>query len=214
MDMMELIGVDTQNAYDLLLEQINKLVLKPGSAINENELAAALEVGNVPIREALKLLYHDQLVMVSRQGGLYVADLNPKDLKMLSEVRVGLESQAAGLAAARATADHLLVMDALIREQSKIQADDKEAWFDLDHKLHQAIAKASGNHYLAHSLEKYFGLSQRLWYLVLPKLEFLSAAVEEHAQLVDSIRSRDSEQAEIRMRDHVQGFYQKVQNLI
>jgi DNA-binding GntR family transcriptional regulator len=212
--MMDLIGVDTQEAYQLLREQINTLALKPGAAINESELSSIFGLGSTPIREALKLLVHDQLVVVSRQGGLYVADLDPKDLKMLSEVRVGLESQAAGLAAQRATADHLLVMDALVLEQSKIKADDKEAWFDLDHKLHQAIAKASGNHYLAHSLEKYFGLSQRLWYLALPKLEFLSSAVQEHVRLVESIRSRDSQAAEIRMKEHVQGFYLKVQKLI
>jgi len=214
MDMVDLIGVDTQNAYELLKDQINSLVLKPGAAVNEAELCAALGVGSVPVREALKLLFHDQLIVVSRQGGIYVADLNPKDLAMLSEVRVGLESQAAGLAASRATADHLLVMDALIQEQEKIKVGDTTAWFDLDHKLHQAIAKASGNHYLAHSLETYFGLSQRLWYLVLPKLDFLSYAVEEHTQLVESIRAGDRPQAETRMRDHVLGFYKKVQNLI
>ena len=210
---MDFIGVDTQKVYLLLKEQINTLLLEPGAAINEAEISASLEIGSQPVREALKLLYHDQLVVVSRQGGLYVADLNPEDLRMLSEVRVGLESQAAGLAAERATPDHLLVMDALVLEQAKIKPDDKASWFDLDHKLHQAIAKASGNHYLAHSLEKYFGLSQRLWYLALPKLDFLSAAVEEHVQMVASIRAGDSHEAETRMRDHVEGFYQKVQIL-
>jgi len=214
MDMVDLIGVDTQKVYELLKDQIITLVFQPGSAVNEAELSAALGVGAGPIREALKLLHHDQLIVVSRQGGLYVAELNPEDLKMLSEVRVGLEGQAAGLAALRATADHLLVMDALIQEQAKIEVADRTAWFNLDHKLHQAIAKASGNRYLAHSLEIYFGLSQRLWYLALPKLDFLSAAVEEHAQLVESIRTKDSHQAEKRMREHVLGFYQKVQNLI
>ncbi len=212
--MMDLIGVDTQNAYELIKEQINTLKLAPGSAINEAELSATLGVGSVPVREALKLLYHDQLVVVSKQGGLYVADLKSSDLKMLSEVRVRLESQAAGLAAERATLDHLLVMDALISEQAKIEADDKDSWFRIDHKLHQAIAKASGNTYLAHSLEQYFGLSQRLWYLALPKLDFLSGAVEEHAELVESIRARDRGQAETLMANNVQNFYNKVHKLI
>ncbi len=211
---MDLIEVDTQKAYQVLKEQINTLKIKPGAAIDEAKLSVSTGFGIAPIREALKLLFHDQLVVVSKQGGIYVADLNPTDLKMLSEVRVRLEGQAAGLAAARATEDHLLVMDALVQEQEKIDTDDKASYFDLDHKLHQVIAKASGNPYLAHSLEKYFNLSQRLWYLALPKLDFLSAAVKEHAQIVESIRTRDSQQAEIRMVDHVQDFYKKVQNLI
>ncbi|MGD2026879.1 MAG: GntR family transcriptional regulator [Anaerolineales bacterium] len=211
---MDLIEVDTQKAYRVIKELITTLEIKPGSAIDESELSASIGFGSSPVREALKLLYHDQLVVVSQQGGIYIAGLNPSDLKMLSEVRVRLEGQAASLAAARATEDHLLVMDALVHEQGKIKTDDKVSYFDLDHKLHQAIAKASGNHYLAHSLEKYFNLSQRLWYLALPKLDFLSAAVEEHVQIIDSIRAKDSHQAEIRMNNHVQGFYQKVQNLI
>lgn len=211
---MDLIEVDTQKAYQIIKEKITTLEIEPGSAIDESELSASIGFGSTPVREALKLLYHDQLVVVSQQGGIYVAGLNPNDLKMLSEVRVRLEGQAAGLAAARATEDHLLVMDALVQEQGKIKADDKASYFDLDHKLHQAIAKASGNHYLAHSLEKYFNLSQRLWYLALPKLDFLSAAVEEHTQIIESIRAKDSQQADIRMSNHVQSFYQKVQNLI
>ena len=211
---MDLIGVDTQKAYQLLKEQINTLKLKPGSAIDEAKLSKALGLGKIPIREALKLLYHDQLIVVSRQGGIYVAELNPDDLKMLSEVRVGLESQAASLAASRATEDHLLVMETLIEQQANIKEDDQTAWFDLDHKLHQAIAKASGNHYLAHSLEKYFGLTQRLWYLALPKLEFLSTAVQEHTSLIESIRQGDSSRAALKMREHVQGFYTKVHDLI
>ena len=212
--MVDLIGVDTQKVYEILKDQIITLAFQPGSAVNEAELSASLGMGTGPIREALKLLHHDQLIVVSRQGGLYVAELNPEDLQMLSEVRVGLEGQAAGLAASRATADHLLVMDALIQQQTNMDVKDKSAWFNLDHKLHQAIAKASGNRYLAHSLEIYFGLSQRLWYLALPKLDFLSTAVEEHAQLVESIRAKDSQDAEERMREHVLGFYKKVQNLI
>jgi DNA-binding GntR family transcriptional regulator len=211
---MELIEIDTQKAYQKLKDLITTLKIEPGSPIDEVQLSESIGHGRNAIREALKLLIHDQLITISQQGGIYAADLNPQDLKWLSEVRVVLERQAAGFAAARAKPDQVLVMETLLKEQEKIPSDDQISYFNLDHKLHQAIAKASGNHYLAHSLEKYFILSQRLWYLALPKLEFLSSAVEEHAQIIMSIRTKNVGEAEDRMGRHVQGFYEKVQNLL
>jgi DNA-binding GntR family transcriptional regulator len=59
-------------------------------------------------------------------------------------------------------------------------------------------------------LERLFGLSQRLWYLVLPRLGFLPSAVEKHLELVAAIEEGDEEQAEAIMRAHVADFYAQV----
>ncbi|MCK4831781.1 MAG: FCD domain-containing protein, partial [Anaerolineales bacterium] len=83
-----------------------------------------------------------------------------------------------------------------------------------DHKFHQAIARAARNRYLAATLERYFGLSQRLWYLVLPQLDFLPTAVQEHLDLIDALRAGDADVAEQIMREHVQMFYDQVRAIL
>lgn len=207
---LELVRVDTQRAYELIWDKITTLELAPGTPINEQQLAQELDMGQVPVREALRLLAHENLVVVTPRHGLYVADVNVSDLEQISEIRLSLESLCARLAAQRATSDDLIVLEALRQEQATVPAEDSHRLFDLDHKFHQAIARAARNKYLAQTLDRLFGLSRRLWYLVLPHLGYLPASVEEHLELVEAIRAGDADRAGQIMHHHVEEFYAKV----
>ncbi len=206
---MELERVDTQRAYELIREMITTLELEPGSPIDEGALAQGLDMGLVPVRGALRLLIHDHLVDAPPRG-LFVAKINLPDLEQISEMRLLLESYCVRLAAKNALPDDLAVLEALCQEQVQIPPDQLRKLFDLDHKFHQAIARAAKNKYLAQILEDFYGQSKRLWYLALPKLEFLPAAVETHLELVEAIKRKDSKRAEQIMREHIQSFYDKV----
>lgn len=211
---MELVRVDTQRAYDLLWEKITTLELAPGAPINEQELAKSFDMGTKPVREALKWLAHENLVEVTERHGIYVADVNVEDLEQISEIRLSLASLCARLAARRATEDDLTVLKALREEQESITAEEHRQLFDLDHKFHQAIAEASQNKYLAQTLDRLFGLSRRLWFLVLPHLEFLPSSVEKHLDLVEAIEKGDSDRAEEIMYEHVKDFYDEVREIL
>ncbi len=211
---MELVRVDTQRAYDLIWEQITTLELAPGAPINEQELAESLDMGTVPVREALKWLAHENLVQVTERHGIYVAGVNTDDLQQLSEMRLSLESLSARLAAERAVADDLVVLEALRKEQEAFTAEEGRLLFDMDHRFHQAVAKAAHNRYLAQTLDRLFGLSRRLWCLVLPHLETLSSSVEMHVNLVGAIESGDADRAEEIMHEHVKEFYDEVREII
>lgn len=208
------VRVDTQRAYELLWEKITTLELEPGAQINEQLLAQELEIGMSPVRESLHLLAHENLVVVTPRHGLYVADVNVADLEQLSEMRLSLESLCARLAAQRVTADDLVVLEALRQEQSAVPAEDSLRLFDLDHKFHQAIAKAAGNKYLAQTLDRLFGMSRRLWYLALPHLGYLPTAVEKHLDLVECIKAGDADRAGQIMYDHVKEFYAQVRETL
>ena len=206
--------VDTQRAYGILRTRITTLDLAPGAALNEQHLAADLELPLAAVWEALKLLAHDHLVVITPRHGPYVADVNLPDLEQLSELRVSLESLSARLAAQRATADDLAALAALRQEQIATDPADAQALFAVDHKFHQAIARAANNSYLAQALDHFFGLSQRLWYRVLPHLAFLPSAVEKHIDLVEAIRAGDADRAEGIMRHHVADFYDRVRQVL
>lgn len=207
---MEIERVDTRHAYDRIRTQITTLELTPGALINPQVLAAQLHVPLFSVEEALKLLVHEHLVYVTPRHGTYVADVNIGDLEQLSELRTELEGLAAGLAAERATPDDLAVLEALRESQLAADPADARTLFDIDRRFHEGIAQAAKNVYLARTLEHFFGLSLRLWYLVLPRLRFLPGAVEKHVTLVDAIRSRDAVAAEDIARAHVREFYAAV----
>lgn len=211
---MELIRVDTQRAYELIREQITTLELEPGSIINEQALAADLDMGAAPVREALKLLAHENLVIITPHHGLHVAHVNVPDLEQISEMRLALEGLSARLAAQRATKDDIVILEALRQEQATTPAEDSRRLFDIDHKFHQAVAQSAHNKYLADSLERLFGLSQRLWYLALPRIGFLPDAIQKHLDLVLAIKNGNSDEAERIMRQHVQEFYDQVHEIL
>jgi DNA-binding GntR family transcriptional regulator len=211
---MELVRVDTQRAYDVIWEKITTLELAPGAPINEQELAESMDMGTVPVREALKWLAHENLVDVTERHGIYVADVNTDDLQQLSEMRLSLESLSARLAAERAVADDLVVLKALRKEQEALTAEEGRRLFDMDHRFHQAVAKAAHNRYLAQTLDRLFGLSRRLWYLLLPHLETLSSSVEMHVNLVGAIEDGDPDRAEEIMHEHVKEFYDEVREIM
>ena len=211
---MKLERVDTIRACDLIRERITTLELAPGVPINEQQLAAELEMGLVPVREALKLLAYENLVVITPRHGMYVADVNVPDLEQVSEMRLTLEGLSARLAAERATPDDLIVLEALRQEQAGTPTGDSRRLIAVDHKFHQAVARAAHNKYLADSLERFFGLSQRLWYLALPRLETLPTAVEKHLELVEAIANRDGDRAEEIMRKHVADFYGQVREIL
>jgi DNA-binding GntR family transcriptional regulator len=212
--MMELERVDTKRAYELIREQIITLELAPGVHINEQQLATDLGMGVVPVREALKLLAHDDLVVITPRHGLYVSEVSSPDLDQLSEMRLAMEGLAARLAAERATSDDLVVLEALRQELASTPMDDSKRLFDVDHKFHQAIARAAHNKYLAEALERNFGLSKRLWHLATPHLGFLPPAVEEHLKLVEAIQAGDGDRSEAIMRRHVSEFYAQVRQIL
>jgi DNA-binding GntR family transcriptional regulator len=211
---MELVRVDTQRAYELIWEKITTLELAPGAAISEGQLAEELRIGLVPVREAIRLLAHENLVVVTPRHGLYVADVNLADLEQISEMRLSLESLAARLAVQRATPDDMAVLEALRQQQALVSAEDTRRLFDLDHKFHQAVTQAAQNKYLAQTLDHLFGLSRRLWYLAWPHLGFLPSAVEQHVELVKAIQASNADRAEQVMRAHVQDFYNKVREVL
>ncbi|OQX60957.1 MAG: hypothetical protein B6I38_08440 [Anaerolineaceae bacterium 4572_5.1] len=206
---MELIRVDTHRAYKLIREMIITLELKPGQPLDEGKLAQELDMAQVPVREALRLLIHDHLVEAPPRG-LYVSDINIDDLKKISDIRLCMETLSARKAAQNATEDDIIVLDTLCQEQ----AEEIGQLLELDHKFHQAIAQSTQNKYLADVLEHFFGLSQRLWYLVLPQLDFLPGAVESHIELAETIKARDADKAEKLMYAHIEGFYNKISKIL
>jgi DNA-binding GntR family transcriptional regulator len=206
---MDLMRVDSERAYQRIREQIINLELPPGSTIDPAKLASGLELAQASVVEALKLLAHEGLVSLPPEG-IFVGEVDLPDLRQLSELRVLLEGYAARLAAARADQDDLAVLEALGQEQQEASPEDVEQLFAIDHHFHQAVAQAAGNEYLAEALERFYGLSLRLWHLAAPGPAILGNAVKEHLDLLSAIRSHDEGRAERIMQRHVRIFYDKV----
>jgi DNA-binding FadR family transcriptional regulator len=174
---------------------------------SETELIHSLGVSRGTLREAIKALAHSGMLEVRRGDGTYVRavseisgaarrlyqDHSPQHIL---EVRVGLDTQAARLAARNATADDVAALRVLLTERAEAwHASDYARWAAADWGFHERVAQASGNP-LLHELYASFGdvfhgdlLRQH------GRAGFEGLPDEGHRNLVDAIEAHDADAA-------------------
>jgi DNA-binding GntR family transcriptional regulator len=201
--------VISDRAYSELRQRIVTLRLPPGTALREQELMDELEIGRTPLREAVKRLALENLVAVQPRSGTYVTSVDAADIVHISEVRAELEAHAAELAARRLS-DPLRARAEALLEQIAAVGGGANALMGLDESIHRLIWEASRNPYLIETLERYFVLSLRVWYVVLDRVPGLSAAVLDHAGLLEAVLDGDADRAAELMREHVVAFEREI----
>jgi DNA-binding GntR family transcriptional regulator len=204
-------GLIAERAYAELRSRIVTLRLPPGTLLREDELMRELGIGRTPLREAVKRLALENLVAVQPRSGTFVTGVDAADIIHISEVRAELEAQAAELAARR--------MEPELRERAQAMLDqvrdlERAAVTDdlmrLDESIHRLIWDGSHNPYLIETLERYFVLSLRVWYVVLDRVPGLGASVVDQAHLLEAILDRDPARARSLMREHVLAFEREI----
>ena len=204
----------SEEAYLKIRDRIVSLEMPPGSVVNEARLQQDLNIGRTPIREALQRLAHEKLVQSVPHRGTFVTDVKITDLARITEVRVVLEGHAARLAAERCTASDQGVLSELLAALKSRRVMDQRELMRMDQQIHRQIYHTAHNSFLESTLERYFNLSLRLWFLVLDHEVRLRAAVEEHVEMVEAVLAHDGERAEAIMRRHVTGFEHEIRKAL
>ncbi len=205
-----------------LAEMITAQHWTPGTKLpSEADLCSSLAVGRSTLREALKSLAFIGMVRMRAGDGTYVADSSPgildrmlakgllkteKDLADVCETRLILETEMAGLAAERATADDLHGLDQLMRKGAERLSGDLQAYSEWDVDFHLAVANCSQNRLLSRLLIDVRSLLVE-WITKSQSLPGMREnAHEQHQRITKSIRERNSEAARLEMREHLRTF--------
>ena len=188
-------------AYLAIRGLIVSLELPPGAVIDERQLMERLGLGRTPVREALRRLAQEQLVEVFPRRGMFVTNVDVRDLARISEVRLALEPEAARLAAERATEEEREELSEL-GDRIKRGAD----LMGLDEQIHRAIYRAAHNDLLEKTLGEYYVLAHRIWMIALDRARELEEAVEAHRDLIQAVAVGNGDRAAELMRAHVEDF--------
>src|SRR3954471_17973760 len=116
MSNISVVDLAADRAYLAIRGLIVSLGLRPGAVIDERELMQQLGLGRTPVREALRRLAQERLVEVFPRRGMFVTEVDARDLARLCEVRLALEPEAARLAAERATQADLAELRVVLGE--------------------------------------------------------------------------------------------------
>lgn len=190
--------------YDKLREAIVCGFFRPGQRLRERDLERELGVSRTPIREAIRQLELERLVVSAPYRGVVVAELSRQEAEEVYQVRAALEGLVSRLAAQRATPDSLArIEEALVAFEQAVERDVAEDEQVANRRFHRAIAEASG-HRLAQSLlqrvEGYMGL---LSAVTLVSRSRPADSRLEHRAIFQAIADGDAERAYQAAVDHV-----------
>ncbi|MDF2532673.1 MAG: transcriptional regulator, GntR family [Clostridia bacterium] len=179
--------------------------LKPGERVMEVQMAESLGVSRTPVREAIRKLELEGLVIMLPRKGAYVSDLSVKDLTEVMEIRASLEGLAAGLASIRI--DEAEIEDLEVRAlkfHKSIEDEDVDVLILRDLEFHDAIFRASRNERLIQLNNNLIEQVQRFREIYHKKVHKSKETSKEHYEIVEAISNRDVDKAEKLARIHIE----------
>ena len=185
--------------FQTLRQAILRGELKPGERLMEIHLAQRLGVSRTPVREAIRKLELEGLVLMIPRKGAIVAEITVSDLEDVLEVRMALEELAVKHACRRVTGEQLAGIRSLAEEFKRtLSGDDVAACAQADMKFHDAIYEATGNSRLVQILNNLREQMYRYRMEYLKDRQSHQNLIEEHDGILRALENRDEELA-IRM---------------
>ena len=199
---------DTPTLAETVAERLRELIitgqLPPGAELRLAPLAKQLGVSIMPVREAIRLLESERLVVVRPRRRAVVADLSIEDIEETYAVRVALEGLAARHAAERLTASDLAEIELRFAEMVKARDEgDFEMFIDADRDFHMRLYATSGRDRLVQRITDLERQSRRYASYVYASWQPLDIALRAHQPLLDAIESGDPALVEHRTTEHM-----------
>lgn len=190
-----------EEVAELLRQRIFTRELEPGSWIDELKIAEDYGISRTPLREALKVLAAEGLITMKVRRGAYVTEVNEKDLADVYHLLGLLESDAAGVVAARATPEQLGELQAIHNELEGALAQ-RERFFEINERFHMRLLEIADNRWrnqMVADLRKVMKLNR---HHSLFKSGRISESLAEHRAVMAALQARDAARATRTMLEH------------
>jgi len=201
----EVYSTSAEAVYHKLLHMIFSKQLRPGQRLPEVNVAEQLEVSRTPVREALRRLANEGLVVLMPNVGARIVTPTRQEMLDAYEVRNELECLAARKASGRISPVQLARLEEKIEEEVEVFAQrDLEAYIEINNAFHRIIAEASGNLALADTIENF--LARTFVYMVFFESFFdfdTNPSLEEHRAILAALRAHDEEETVRLMNHHI-----------
>ncbi|GAA1402808.1 MULTISPECIES: GntR family transcriptional regulator [Oerskovia] len=189
--------------YDLLRQRIIDGTLAADARLTEPVLSAQLGVSRTPVREALRLLQAEALVVEQPTGGVRVAPLAVTDLHRVYDVRARLEGLLARDACERARPADVERLSRLVDLMDAVR-DHEDEVLRIGAQFHGEIAALADNRWCSELLRQIRGHVDRYRSLSARERVGTTDHVDEHREVASAIASGDPDAAERAMREHIE----------
>lgn len=195
-------GSLAEGVYRELLQAINDGRFRPGDRVMETAVADWLDVSRTPVREALRRLESEDVLVKGNQG-LVVVDIAESELLELYDLRETLEGMAAELAARNATDADRKLLARLIADEARCSPGDAAGQATINREFHRALASAAHNRFLCKMLNGLQDAFLRLRSTIFSLPDRPPLALDEHRAIVRAITDGDAVAAARAARHHI-----------
>ena len=182
--------------FNTLRQAILRGELKPGERLMEIQLANKLGVSRTPIREAIRKLELEGLVLMIPRKGAEVAEITEKSLRDVLEVRRALEELAVELVCEKITDEQIQdLKDAAEEFKESLKDGDITRIAEADVKFHDVIYMATDNQKLIQLLNNLREQMYRYRVEYLKRSDFHQQLIDEHEEIIETIESGQKDRA-------------------
>jgi DNA-binding GntR family transcriptional regulator len=209
--------VDARSIHRQVLDDVRAMIVRgdiaPGGALSEVGLSESFGVSRTPVREALKQLQAEGLVVIKPQVGTFVSKPSRREIADMSRVKEVLEGLAASLMAQRGDVPELHALRANVEESEAVVGKGRTAdYVKLVAEFHSLVLLGSDNQKLQ---EHHRTLTNQLAYERLVRTSLSqpgrpARSVAEHRHVLEMIEATDPEGAERAMREHVRSSHREL----
>jgi len=189
--------IDRRLLHEEVVDRLRDLIVEggitPGTRLQERQLCDRFGVSRTPLREAIKTLASEGLVVLQPNRSAVVAALTAEVVREIAELLGPLEALAGELACVRATAQQIAEIAAMHYEMRACHArGDLPGYFRLNQRIHQGIVDATGNSTLAATYRALNDRIKRARYAANLSRERWGQAVREHDEILARLERRDA----------------------
>lgn len=193
---------------DVVFNTLRKAILtgklKPGERLMEVHLASRLGVSRTPIREAIRKLELEGLVIMIPRRGAEVAQITEKSLKDVLEVRRALDALSVELACDRITEEEIRTLkEACDKFENAVKGKEVSEIAKADVALHDIIVQAAGNQRLQQLVNNLAEQMYRYRFVYIKDESQHEKLIAEHKEIYESIANRDKERASKAAKIHI-----------
>ncbi|PHV69372.1 GntR family transcriptional regulator [Sporanaerobium hydrogeniformans] len=204
---------------DVVFQTLRKAILRgelePGTRLMETQLGEKLGVSRTPIREAIRKLELEGLVVMVPRKGAQVAQFTEKDILDVLEVRAALEALAAKLACKKMDDRAFLKLQLAITEyEYAVRENDIETMVQKDVEFHETIFNATDNDKLIQLFNNVREQVNRYRITYLKNAEDNKAVHKEHLEILDALKARNEIKAAQIASKHIQTQCNAIMNFI
>ncbi|MCQ6558132.1 GntR family transcriptional regulator [Paenibacillus mendelii] len=208
---------DKQNmSHDLVgffKQEILSGRLNPGDRIVETKFARELGISQTPVREAVRQLSGEGIVTIVPNRGPVVNELQTRDIFEIYSLRASIEGLAIRIATQVVRDDEIEALERFYDEMRR-KADDDNVSSLLEDSvfIHQSIITLSAHSRLIHAYESN-SFQIALVNRILGKESTKQKEVEQHSELIEALKERSPDKAELTMRKHIYRSYRECLDL-